>query len=158
MIKKLTKNFIINILIFIIIYVLIFFLVNYLTKRIFNLAQEINNLVIEKELRLNNHKKYITIQKAINRIENKYNLNLENLNKEIENNFINKKNISQILELTFSAKINISTTSENLKFIFNDNLENLLKLFNLFKKNNLILESIEGKRINNNLNLEIKIK
>ena len=156
MVQNLVKRLIILIAIFVIILTTIYFLTDYLTKKIFSSVQEINNLIIEKETRLEKEKETIKIRSTISQLEKKYNFNFENLKEELnkDQSAINQ----EILSFASSNQIDISLSDS--KIILNDkaDLNNFLKLINFFKNKKIEINQLTGKLENNQLKFEIELK
>jgi predicted PurR-regulated permease PerM len=156
MVQNLVKRLIILIAIFVIILTTIYFLTDYLTKKIFSSVQEINNLIIEKETRLEKEKETIKIRSTISQLEKKYNFNFENLKEELnkDQSAINQ----EILSFASSNQIDISLSDS--KIILNDkaDLNNFLKLINFLKNKKIEINQLTGKLENNQLKFEIELK
>ncbi|MCS7184253.1 MAG: hypothetical protein NZ866_02845 [Patescibacteria group bacterium] len=149
------KKFIISIFLFIFICALIFFFTDYLSQKIFNLSQEINNLIIEKETRWQNIIQAEKIKGLLINLEKKYNLNF----KDFKNNYFltTSEALNQIYNFASTNKINLTTSSEN-KIILEDKKENLINLINFIKRNKIKIEYLKGENRENRFWVEIKIQ
>lgn len=150
MFNYLIKILFFYILIFVLVLLTILFVTNYLSKKIFTISEEINNLIIEKETRMNTSKEVLQVKSYFKQLERNYNIDLK---KEFA---LNKINNNQIIEFASSNKINLSISDSKLLFL--DSLDNFLKLKDFLKKNQLEIDFIKANKLEDKLKIEIKLK
>lgn len=150
MLNYLIKILFFYILIFVLVLLTILFVTNYLSKKIFTISEEINNLIIEKETRMNTSKEVLQVKSYFKQLERNYNIDLK---KEFA---LNKINNNQIIEFASSNKINLSISDSKLLFL--DSIDNFLKLKDFLKKNQLEIDFIKANKLEDKLKIEIKLK